>query len=285
MRLSIHPLFIIFVILAILSGFGGLIFALVFAVVIHEYGHVIMASKFGIRTKKIRLLPFGAQIEIESKFLDTKSRVLILLAGSFANIIVALSCGLLLWLFPEHFLIWESFIIANAIPAIFNLLPIYPLDGGKILHTLFGGKNFTKAIRVISTIIFGVLFLVGILISFNPMLILMSGVMIFMLNAEFRGSEFTSKFNKPLTQCGKITEVAITSEMSLLEIYKLIEKNYTKFIVVDRQDSTFYEKELEQWLTKFPSNITLVEILESTSHSGTNNSRNNRQIKPNGKRS
>jgi len=266
MRMSVHPLFVVFITLALFSGFGGIVVTMVLAVLIHEFGHVVMASHFGVRTQKLRLLPFGAQIEIEAKFLGTRERVLILLAGPFANIIVALSCGVLLWLFPMFFGGWESFIIANSIGAVLNLLPIYPLDSGKILYLLFGGKRVRWVrwfIRAFSTFVFAGLFIAGIFVWFSPMVVLMAGAMVFMLNIEFRGSEFTTKFNRSLPRVGKVVEVAVTSDMTLLQVYKLVGSNYTKFVVVDRDGFVFTESELEKWLLDNESNAVLVGFFSS----------------------
>ncbi|MCL2755883.1 MAG: site-2 protease family protein [Firmicutes bacterium] len=239
---------------------GGFVFALIFAVLMHESGHAIMAARYGIKTHRLRMLPFGAQIEIEANFLDDKKRAMILLAGPFANIIVALSFGLMLWLFPEFFLVWEVFIIANAVPAIINLLPIYPLDGGKLLYILFKNKKWVKIIQVVSTVFFGGLFIFGVVV-FNPTLLLMSGMMIVMLNIEFKQSQLTSKFNKSFNRCGKITEIAVNDNMTIFEVYKLVDvKRYTKFVVID-SGKFFFESDVERWLIEYEMDAKVCNVL------------------------
>ena len=249
MRIILHPLFVLSIAAGFAVGLGFFVFAAVAAVLIHEASHAAAARLFGVRAKELRLLPFGAQVDIDCAFLRVRERILILLAGSFGNIIAVLVAGSFLWLFPNLFMVFEIFIVANAVPAFLNLLPVYPLDGGKVLHLLLGQK-WTKALQFFSNGIFGVLFLFGCFMSFNLPLLILSGMMLVMINIEIKQSSFVSKFAKSvLCKTNKVTEVAVRSEMTLFQVYKNIsEKHYTRFIIIDRENKEFYENQLEEWL-------------------------------------
>lgn len=164
-----------------------MVIALLSAILIHEFSHALVAAHFGVRTEKLRLLPFGAEICIDCAFLPTDKKVLILFAGSMGNMIIAIGLGSLLWLFPEYFLIIEILIIANAVPGILNLLPIYPLDGGKILFLVTGKRSF---VIWWANGFFGVLFIASCLFFFNIALLLMCVVMIININFELKATEY-----------------------------------------------------------------------------------------------
>lgn len=113
-------------------------FILLFSIVIiHELGHACTALSFGWRFKKIQLLPFGGVAEVEehgNKSLHEEFFVII--SGPLMNVIM-----LILGFSCIHFGIWNSssaylFIEYNLLILIFNLLPLWPLDGGKLLQLL-----------------------------------------------------------------------------------------------------------------------------------------------------
>ena len=231
---------------AALSGFGGIAVALVIAVIVHEAGHAVVARHYGIKTQTLTLLPFGAMVDIDATFLGKRERVAILLAGTFANMIFALLVGAMLWLFPALFLTWEVLIIANAIPAIVNLLPIYPLDGGKVVAELFPHPFARKTMRIASTALFGALAVWGFVIL-HPMTVLVGAMMVVTIHIEFRASRFTSAFSQK--KIGAMHNVAVTTKTKLFEAYKSVHKQrFTRFVVIDRGNRVILENELEQLL-------------------------------------
>lgn len=120
-----------------------------FIVFCHEMGHAAMALFFRFRIKKIRLLPFGGVVELdEHGNRPLKEELLVILAGPAQHI----------WLLGVGFLLhemnlvstayYELFVYHNLVILLFNLLPIWPLDGGKLLFLLFSyNMSFAKAHR------------------------------------------------------------------------------------------------------------------------------------------
>ncbi|MDP1511340.1 M50 family metallopeptidase [Paenibacillus sp. CMAA1739] len=135
--LSLHPLFVLVMLTSVLTGHFIEIMTLFTLVFIHELGHATAASLLGARLLSIQMLPFGgvAVIEDQGK-LNAWKEIIIALAGPLQNGIMII---ILLWLRNvngvEH--AYVNYIIqGNAVIALFNLLPILPLDGGKILQSL-----------------------------------------------------------------------------------------------------------------------------------------------------
>ncbi|WP_281889033.1 site-2 protease family protein [Paenibacillus sp. YYML68] len=134
-----HPLFTLLMLLSVITGYFIEIVTLFVIVLIHELGHVSVARSFGWKVKEVQLLPFGGVAAMEeapgSRALE---ELLVALGGPLQNVwmmLVAYALTLL-GLIPQA---WgDYFIQANALIAAFNLLPVLPLDGGRILQVLIG---------------------------------------------------------------------------------------------------------------------------------------------------
>jgi Zn-dependent protease len=163
-----------------------LILAVFATVVLHEFGHALMARRFGVRTQDITLLPIGGIARLEKLPDKPGQQLLVAFAGPAVNLAIALAIFVLLYLGNGQVGV-ESFRYANGSflaqlmwinvsLAVFNLLPGYPMDGGRILRALLAMRMAPEratqtAARIGQgvAIIFG---LVGLLVS--PLLILIA---------------------------------------------------------------------------------------------------------------
>lgn len=131
--------------------------------IIHELGHLVAGILMGMKPEKIELMPFGLSVSFKINIneynkkikkgnnLETK-KILIALAGPLTNLIMILiTYRLKIDIIKSMLIIYTNFLIM-----IFNLLPIYPLDGGRILkgilHISFGKRKSEKYINNISKI-------------------------------------------------------------------------------------------------------------------------------------
>ena len=144
MKLKVNPLF--FALALALVAFGhalDFVWTLV-ALLFHEGAHALMARARGYVVKKVVLLPYGAMMSAGENF-DKTSSVLIGLAGPLCNLLLALVTLGLWWLAPAAYPYTISFLYANLSLGVFNLLPVYPLDGSRV--ALGFCKNKLKAIK------------------------------------------------------------------------------------------------------------------------------------------
>jgi len=162
----------------------GFILALFACVLLHELGHALAAREFGIRTKHITLLPIGGLAQLERMPEEPKQELWIALTGPAVNVLIA--SVLYGWLVFAHQ--WEPFsqlgiatgpfierlFAANVWLVLFNLIPAFPMDGGRVLRALLAMRwDYFRATRTAAWIGQGFAFVFGVLGLFtNPMLLL-----------------------------------------------------------------------------------------------------------------
>ena len=130
---SNSPLIFAFAALSIVTGAFMPFLLLMMIVLVHELGHTFCALILKVPIDKIYLYPFGGVSKFKSKInIPLRQEALILIMGPLAQL-------LLLLLLKSHLPIQyqEMVVIYNINILVFNLLPIYPLDGGKLLNILF----------------------------------------------------------------------------------------------------------------------------------------------------
>jgi len=145
--LFLHPTFLLILLPGMTGGLSAFfIVALFGCVVLHELGHALMARRFGIETLDITLYPIGGVARLQRMPRAPGAELLIALAGPAVNFaIVAGLLGLELlgiggmesdsWL--GGFL--ASLMLVNLILGLFNLIPAFPMDGGRVLRALLTG--------------------------------------------------------------------------------------------------------------------------------------------------
>jgi stage IV sporulation protein FB len=132
-----HPLFSILILISVLTGYITEMLVLFGIVMIHELGHAAAAKGFGWRVKEIQLLPFGGVAVVEELgTVPAWEEIVVALAGPLQNFVMLAIAFLLKWSAIGSSAWWDYFIEANLIIACFNLLPVLPLDGGKIIQSV-----------------------------------------------------------------------------------------------------------------------------------------------------
>ncbi len=117
------------------------------AVLIHELSHSILSKRSGIEVKAIVLFIFGGVSMIEEVPEEPNKEIAIAAAGPLTSLVLAaISYGVAMFVLPVFFIVFGNF---NLVLAIFNLLPAFPLDGGRILRGIIAKRmNFINATRV-----------------------------------------------------------------------------------------------------------------------------------------
>ena len=150
-------------------------------VVLHEFGHAFAAKAFGINTPDITLLPIGGVARLERMPEEPVQELIIAVAGPLVNVVIALGlfvAGGSQALFNPSTVEGGGGLIAqlltiNIILVLFNLLPAYPMDGGRVLRALLATRmSNAHATQVAATVGQGFAFVFGFLgLLWNPFLI------------------------------------------------------------------------------------------------------------------
>lgn len=119
----------------------------------HECAHAFAARRFGYSLDTVTLMPYGAVVSGELSGMEKKEELWVLLAGPLANAVTALGFVALWWLFPEAYPYTEAAAYLSLSLFVVNLLPAYPLDGGRMLFlalSRFGKKRARILVTVLS---------------------------------------------------------------------------------------------------------------------------------------
>lgn len=138
MQITVNVQIFIIMLLFILTKQIKIYGILMLFTLVHELAHMFMGMILKLTPKKLNVTPFGFSISFENYEKSEKKRFLIAISGPAINVVIAI---LFSFINMENY--WKEIIIySNILIAVFNMLPIYPLDGGRILKCILR-KNFT----------------------------------------------------------------------------------------------------------------------------------------------
>lgn len=215
LKLKFHPLFIIYVFLCIYFGWFNQVFYYVVVVTLHEFGHYVMIKHYGYNMDSLVFNLSGAGLQGNNIF-KPKHEIIISLAGPLVNLILIILTIALWWLYPLSYLYTKEFLISNIVVMIFNLIPIYPLDGGRIITCVLlmkkCSKNKLMKANKYICILFGsillALFIVSIFFKINYNLLII-GIFMFANTIAFDRNSYFDKINSINKNNQKPVEVKV----------------------------------------------------------------------------
>ena len=137
----LHPLFLLVGFWYCLKGELFLFLLSALVAIQHECAHAFAAAKLGYRLNAIVLMPFGAVIDGDLHGISLKDEIFVAVCGPLCNLITAIFFIAIWWLHPTMYAFTDTACYSSLSIALVNLLPAYPLDGGRILKCLLA-KHF-----------------------------------------------------------------------------------------------------------------------------------------------
>lgn len=277
--IKISRYFIPYIIICILVGFRGEFAISVAMVLFHEFIHYITARKLGFSGFEIELYPVGARLKFEDLDQATpKEDLLISISGPLSNICLAVFFYFLNKVQSSN--LFYILFASNLSLGLFNLLPAFPLDGGRMLRDIFASRMLYKKanqLMIYVSIVIGILFMfVYIYFNLKGENNFSLGIIgLFIILTSFKERERVSyiimgdiiKKKFSFIKKGYIHNIStsVYYKNDLLSIFSIIEKNrYNIFLVLDENMKvidTIFEEEIIDALNKY-GNIKIKEYLE-----------------------
>ena len=227
-EVNVHLTFLLFIGFLALTGFAatrnagavagniGFMLALFLCVLLHEFGHALAARRYGIPTKDITLLPIGGVARLERMPTDPKQELVVALAGPAVNVVIAVALLPIIAVADMPF--FERLLSTNLFLVAFNLIPAFPMDGGRVLRAGLALKmNYAGATRTAATIGQGFAVLFGLAGLFsNPFLILIAVFIWFGAAGESQAAQTQSKLAGVPVERAMLTQFETLSPINSL---------------------------------------------------------------------
>ena len=231
------------------------------ALVLHEFAHAAVSEKLGYGLNNVHIAPYGVSIRGDYDYVKPADEIKIAAAGPAANFIFWLLLTGTWWLFPVLYTPTRTIAEAGLFTAVINLLPVYPMDGGRMLHGLLLLRFSHKTTGIISRIV-AVTFAVSALSVALTLIALgknytFATLAVFIISSAAvssgGGYERIYSMNSRKKRLGgglKVREILVGKDVTLLSLFRMLKADvYTRFCVADDSMNvlfTFTETDLER---------------------------------------
>lgn len=276
-KFSLHPLYILIACIGIFTAnFWSVIF-LSIIIFCHEIGHAIAATSLNWRINKITLLPFGGVVDLdEHGNRPIYEEFIVTISGPIQHFVLYLLAKLLLKLDLLPADLYSQFVYYNVSILIFNLLPIWPLDGGKLIHQLLSILfPFVKAHQyTIYTSFFFLCICTAATLVIQPINISIWVCLLFLfisLWIEWKNRHFVAirflmeRFygNEPYIQ--KLKSISLNKETKLFQVFSNFQKGYKYNVVfsIDKKNQQMLDENelLHAYFSEKKATYSLEELV------------------------
>lgn len=251
----LHPLFLLVGVWYALTGELFLFLLCALVAIQHECAHAFAAAKLGYRLNAIVLMPFGAVIDGDLRSISVKDEIFVALCGPLCNLLTAVFFVALWWIAPTMYAFTDVACYTSLSIALVNILPAYPLDGGRILKGVLtrsllkkhpdAARAERKADRICRAVTFS--FCALFLLTFslqcangtpNPSLLFFSAFLLVGAlgnrNKAAVYSRLDFSFQNALQRGVEIRRVAVSGNCPIKDVFRFLSKD--TFLVLELYD-------------------------------------------------
>jgi len=211
-------------------------------VLLHELGHSWTARRYGITITSITLWIFGGMARMEDLPEDWNVELYVALAGPAMSVLVGAACYASLFVLPAQpvlVVVVGSLAVINVTLAIFNLVPAFPMDGGRVLRALLArSRPYAEATRTAATVgkFMAVLMAILAVLAFAPILLLVAMFVYVAAGAESRATVLRELLKGVTVRELMSTDVrTITPETTVAEFLdRVLTERTTAYPVMER---------------------------------------------------
>ncbi len=264
-KLKIRPSIILLIVLCVICNNFLLLFNYLMALLLHELAHLFVANRRGYKLKTFRIDMFGFEVELNEGIEDRDSFA-INIAGPMMNLLLCVICMASYWLLPCSYEYLNMFCFSNLILAGFNMIPIYPLDGGKILKSIIKNNKAYKIVNVviksILSLIFFILFTISLYGTINWFYLLM--VIFFLTPLAEKTPTFSLFKTNRERRFEKVVLIKVSENENLYSILKRIKKSHYTIFYLNMNKPTYVDEDMMiNFATKYPLKTNIVDILKN----------------------
>ena len=243
MSIKVHPLYIVFSFVLIYCGRWQSCLVYLIVLILHEMAHYLVARILGYKLTNVVFMPYGIGIGGNNVFFAKRHEIWIALAGPLCNFLLALITMSGWWLVPVSYHYTGLFFEVNIVLGVFNLIPLYPLDGGRVLYACCHPKYMLRVERtekwfcMITAVLFLGCFVYSVMHTVNFSLLFIA---LFLLASigRYQKDFFHSKLLTSVERSPKVIEtVMVYHDTKVADMIKMLRcDKYYHFVVVDKNN-------------------------------------------------
>lgn len=245
-------------------------------VFLHELAHYFVAKKLGYKLNKFYIMPYGVCLNYENIVFQGNDEILISMAGPLFNYFICILCVAVWWLFPITYYYLDYFCFCNLLLATFNILPCFPLDGGRVTVCLMSkiidrekAINISVITNYIFCLLLTILFILSLFKNINFSYIFVAIFLFSGCLSPKKYSQYTylSLYSNKTKLYGKGCSVKIMAFNSNVKLYKIIARftrykyNIVYIIMPNGAVKVFSENSINNLSVKYSPTYSIDDIL------------------------
>ena len=223
-KIYFHPIFLMTLLIFVSIGYFRFLCYFMLLILVHELGHILISLIFKWNIEKIIILPFGGL----TKYNELINRPLI---EEFLIAVSGIIFQIIFYTIIKDYIDYKYFSAINYFIILFNLIPIYPLDGSKILNVFFNLVTSYKNSLLLTVIISYIFIIIFSLLFFKVNKIIAFILIFLMLEVKKLYKERKELFNKFLLE-RYLGDFKFKKKKTINDVYKM-KKDYRHLFYID----------------------------------------------------